>query len=141
MSAGRVASRVLAVAGPVDTAVLAAFTLFYRHHDHTPPTAGDLTNAPTTLECRGRPGRAVNRRHRVSTYRVVPGDHGGRRRRDPARPQMITVLIAARYTSSSANELSRIHPLFTHTGPTQCRLLNRTTSHRPGRWLVGPDWT
>jgi hypothetical protein len=42
---------------------------------------------------------------------------------------MITVLIDAGYTPSSANgRLSRTHPLFTHTGPNQCRLINRTTT-------------
>ena len=117
------AIRILAAVGPLDSAALAAAISRYQRYRHrrsftVESLAEAMVMSEATQDEQGRwhapPGTPD-----LGRYRAIINAGGGR---DLTRQDMITVLIAAGYTPSSASGvLTDTHPLFTRTGPNRYR--------------------
>jgi hypothetical protein len=124
LAAARTAVRVLAATGPLTLPVLAgAVTRSHRFRTRNTLSDNDLVAALTAVGCTQRDGRWYPPAGVVppERYRSIVALADGR---ELTRQQMINILLAAGYSSSSATgRMSSSHPLFQRTGPDRYRLI------------------
>lgn len=124
LAAARAAVRILAATGPLTLPVLAA-SVTRSHRFRTRNTLSDsqFAAALTAVGCTPRDGRWCPPAGVVPSerYRAIVALATSR---ELTRQQMIDILLAVGYTSSSAaGRMSSSHPLFQHTGHDRYRLI------------------
>lgn len=132
LTAARAGARLVAAVGPLDLdTVRSAVARSRRFRGAAPVSADDLAAALIVIgashdaDGRWRPPPETSVPDR---YRAVVESAGGR---DLTRQQMITILVAAGYSSSSAaGRMSSSHPLFHRTGPDRYRLIGPSGDER-----------